>query len=48
MCPKAIEQDSKVRYVQCIPNEDSLAIEGDNGGTLSKNRKLGVIPHGNL
>jgi hypothetical protein len=39
MYPKAIERDNKARYVQSMPNKDSPAIEGDNGGTPSKNRK---------
>jgi hypothetical protein len=48
MCPKAIEQDSKAWYVQSMPDKDPLAIEGDNGRTPSKNRKVGVVPHSNL
>jgi hypothetical protein len=48
MCPKAIEQDSKARYMQSMPDKNLLAIEGDNGGTPSKNRKVGVVPHSNL
>jgi hypothetical protein len=48
MCPKAIERDSKTRYVQSMPDKDPLSIERDNGRTLSKNRKVGVVPHANL
>ncbi len=48
MCPKAIERDNKAQYVQSMPDKSPLAIEGDNGGTLSKNRKVGVVPHLNL
>jgi hypothetical protein len=48
MCPKAIERDSKARNVQSMPDKDPLAIEGDNGRTPSKNRKVGVVPHVNL
>jgi hypothetical protein len=48
MCPKAIERDSKTRYVQSMPDKDALAIERDNGGTPSKNRKVGVVAHSNL
>ena len=48
MCPKAIERDSKTRYVQSMPDKDALSIERDNGGTPSKNRKVGVVAHSNL
>jgi hypothetical protein len=48
MCPKAIERDSKARYVQGMSDKDPLAIEGDNDGTPSKNRKVGVVSHANL
>ncbi len=48
MCPKAIERDSKTRYVQRMPDKDALSIERDNGGTPSKNRKVGVVAHVNL
>jgi hypothetical protein len=48
MCPKAIERDSETRYVQSMPDKDALAIERDNGGTPSKNGKVGVVAHSNL
>ncbi len=48
MRPKAVERDSKARYMQNMPDKNPLAIEGDNGGTPSKNRKVDVVPHSNL
>jgi hypothetical protein len=48
MCLEAIERDSKARDVQSMPDKNPLAIDGDNGGTPSKNRKIGVVPHSNL
>jgi len=42
------EPTTKARYVQSMPDKDPLAIEGDNGGTPSKNRKVGVDLHANL
>jgi hypothetical protein len=46
--PKAIQRHRKARDVKSVPNENPLAIEGDDSRSSSTNRKVRVIPHSHL
>ena len=34
--------------MESVPNENSLAVEGDDRGASSENRKVRVVPHAHL
>ncbi len=43
--PKAIQRHRQARNVERVPNENLVAIEGDDSRTSSKSRKVRVVPH---
>ena len=45
---KAIQRHRQARNVESVPNENPLAIEGDDSRTSSKSRKVRVVPHSHL
>ncbi len=46
--PKAIKRHRKARDVERISHENPLAVEGDNGRTLTKYGKRRVVSHSHL
>ncbi len=47
MSPKTVERVTDVRDVEAIPDEDLLAIEGDDGRAVAKDRGKRVVTHPN-
>ena len=47
MSPKTVERVTEVRDVEAIPDEDLLAIEGDDGCTVAKDGGKRVVTHSN-
>ena len=45
---QAVERHHETRDVEGIPDEDMLTVEGDNSGTMTQNRKEGLIAHAHL
>ena len=46
--PKAIQRHCQARNMESVPNENPLAIEGDDSRTSSKSREVRVVPHSHL
>ncbi len=45
---KAIQRHCQAWNVESIPNENPLAIKGDDSRTSSKSREVRVVPHSHL
>jgi hypothetical protein len=40
---QAVERNHKTRYVEGVPDVDTLTVEGDNSSTMTQNLKEGII-----
>ncbi len=47
MGSKTVQRVSQVGYMEAIPDEDLLAIEGDDGCTVAKDGGKRVVTHSN-
>jgi hypothetical protein len=45
---QAVERDYKPWHIKCIPDKDTLVIDGNNCQTATKNWKVRVVSHADM